>query len=452
MTFEIARLVQLCDCVAVICLLAYLLTRSRFAGILTGQKNQISSILFMSVTGGLLYLYGILTGIELGPYVISIQVIGPVIAGLIAGPVSGILAGIIGIILGFGYGITIDLIEWGVTLVSGLIGGLFWWKNKNRNFQISHVFGMGIGIGCIQFFAGVRGVKPDFLDTGEVLEGIFDLFIPTIAGLCIFAFIINNFRTEEESNRRSYHMEGELLAARQIQLGALPARNARLVHLSIAATLTPASYVGGDLFDYQELDDQSLYFAIGDVSGKGVPAALLMSSTRMLLRSKLQSERDPCALVREINRSFLEDGDSMQFITLIVGIINQETGEVIYCNAGHPPPFIVQTSGITELESEGNLAAGVLEDEEFVCSITRLNPGEILLLVSDGITEEIQNNTMFGSEGIIRTVKNSIPLTPDSLVQELVNSVQSWMNELPLSDDCTILAIGYYPDIVRDKN
>lgn len=446
MVFEFVSLVQLCDSVAVISLLAYLLTRTKYSSVFVLQKNTLFSILFMSLTGALLYLYGVITGIEIGPYLISIQMVGPVIAGIIAGPASGLIAGMAGIILQIMFGYSIPPVESLIVLISGLIGGGYWYFNKGKEFQLTHIFILAILIGFIQFFAGIRGVKPDILDQGEVLEAILDLFIPTIVALCIFVFIINNLIKEDENNRKTLHIEGELFAAREIQLGALPAQRKEWEKVSIAASLEPASFVGGDLYDYQELDDGSIYFALGDVSGKGVPAALLMSSTRMVLRSKLREVRDPCLLIQEINRSFLEDGDCKQFITLIVGFLSPQTGEVRYCNAGHPPPCVIHTTGCTEHNSDGNLPAGVMEDETYIPHHFTMNPGEILLLVSDGVTEAEHDEELFGSERILEIIRKKDPCNPDELVNVLHTAVKDWTGDNPLSDDCTILAIGYYPE------
>lgn len=445
MVFELERLVQLCDGVAVISLIAYFLTRTRYASVFVTRKFSRFSVLFMGLIGGLFYVYGIMTGVEIGPYFFSIQVLGPVIAGLIAGAMSGFLAGIFGMLLQVATGHPLEPSGCLITLLSGIIGGLFRQWNKNELIRIPHVFLLGVLIGIIQFSIGEKGIRPEVLMPGEVLEGILDVFLPTIAGLIIFVFIINNLRIEAENTHKSYRMEGEMQAARQIQLGSLPGKTFEWKNLKLAASLIPASYIGGDLYDYLELDDGGLYFALGDVSGKGVPAALLMSSTRMVLRSKLRETRDPCALVSEINRSFLEDGDSKQFITLIVGHINSDTGEVIFCNAGHPPPFIITPSGARVLESDGNLPAGIMEDEAYVSQKITLNPGDLLTIVSDGVTEAERFEDLYGVSQVVEKLGQHPFFRPEEVITLLNDEVKQWTGDNPMSDDSTILTIGYYP-------
>ncbi len=446
MVFELERLVQLCDGVAVLSLIGYFLTRSRYASVFMSKTISPFSVLFMGLIGGVFYLYGILTGVQIGPYSISIQMLGPVMAGLIAGPFGGILAGILGILLNFAIGESIGIFTCVVTFLVGIVGGLFWYLHKDAIIRMPHAFALGFLVAAVQFLIDKNGVKSDVLLPGEVIEGTIDIFLPTIAGLCIFVFIINNLRLEAEKNKKTFRMEGELEAARQIQMGCLPEPDRIWDCVSLSASLTPASYIGGDLYDYLRLDDETLYFALGDVSGKGVPAALLMSSTRMILRSKIHTTRDPCSLIREINRSFLEDGDNKQFITLIVGIMNPQTGDVSYCNAGHPPPFLISKSGVSMLESDGNLPAGVMEDELFVPHTITLEKGDILVLVSDGVTEAENGEELYGSERIVRALSEKSPKKPCEVIQLLNHEVKAWTGDNPQSDDCTILALGYFSD------
>jgi phosphoserine phosphatase RsbU/P len=446
MVFELSRLVELCDNVAVICLLAYLLTRTRYAPIFVNKKHSLSSILFMALAGGLLYIYGVFTAVEIGPYYISIQVIGPAIAGIIAGPIAGLIGGVIGITLEILAGYTIESGELIITLLAGILGGLFIYINKNHHFKIWQFFCLGFIIGVLQLIAGVRGVQPNILDKGEVLEAAMDLFIPVIIGLCIFGFIINNFRTEEDNNRKTFHLEGELEAARKIQLGSLPASTYERGSVSLAASLTPASYIGGDLYDYLSLKDGLIYFAIGDVSGKGIPAALLMSSTRSLLRSMVQKARDPSIIIKEVNRSFIEDGDNNQFITLIVGFLEPESGVIRYCNAGHPPPFLLNNNGCIILESDGNLPAGVMEEEEFKLHHLTMKAGESLILVSDGVTEAEQGNKFYGQTRVASVLKQEIFKPPEEIVSKLLTDINRFTDYGQPSDDCTILVISYNPE------
>lgn len=445
MVFDLARLVELLDNVAVICLFAYLLTRTKYSSVFVYKKLSLFSIIFMSVTGGILYFYNILTGVWIGPYFISLQVIGPIIAGIISGPIAGFAAAVIGISLQLISGYNIESGDFAVTLLSGLIGGIYWYWNKEKLFKVSQIFLIGCLIGFLQFFAGVRGVEPYALDQGEILEAILDLFLPAIAGLCIFAFIINNFRIEEDKNRKTYRIEGELEAARKIQMKSLPPSHKSWESISLSASLIPASYIGGDLYDYMSLKDGIIYFALGDVSGKGIPAALLMSSTHTLLRSLVKEIQDPALIIKEINYSFLNDGDYGQFITLIVGFINSESGEVDYCNAGHPPPFLMTSVGSKSLESEGNLPAGVIEDEIFVPHHLIMNPGETLILVSDGLTEAERGDELYGTERVIQRLNIQKTGNPDDIISALLDDVSNWTGDEKIKDDCTILAINYSP-------
>lgn len=138
---------------------------------------------------------------------------------------------------------------------------------------MSHAFLLGFLVASVQFIIGKDGINQDILLPGEVIEGTIDIFLPTILGLCIFVFIINNLRLEEENNRKSFQIEGSLYSSPSDPDRLSPEQNQEWDHVSLSASLLPASYIGGDLYDYLKLDDEDLYFALGDVSGKGVPAA-----------------------------------------------------------------------------------------------------------------------------------------------------------------------------------
>src|SRR5690606_13383088 len=180
--------------------------------------------------------------------------------------------------------------------------------------------------------------------------------------------------------------------ARDIQMGLLPIPLPRnvLEKIDLYATMIPAKEVGGDLYDYFLLPDGRLCFAIGDVSDKGVPAALFMAVTRTLIRASAEDETDPARLMERVNNRLSENNPNVMFVTLVLGVLDLATGDLDWANGGHPPLCIVQTDGsLRLLEGRSGPACGVQEDLPYKSFSTRLAPGEILLGYTDGITEAV---------------------------------------------------------------
>lgn len=200
---------------------------------------------------------------------------------------------------------------------------------------------------------------------------------------------VNRLMQETSARER---IESELNIARDIQLGLLPTPLPRAANdrLELHAAMHPAKEVGGDLYDYFMLPDGRLCFAIGDVSGKGVPAALFMAVTRTLIRSTAEDESDPARIVQRVNNRLSENNPNMMFVTLLLGVLDLATGELAWANAGHPPPAVVAADGsVRLLPGRSGPACGVQEDMPYQRLEARLAPGEILLGYTDGVTDAI---------------------------------------------------------------
>src|SRR5690606_33768599 len=170
--------------------------------------------------------------------------------------------------------------------------------------------------------------------------------------------------------------------ARDIQMGLLPIPLPRnvLEKIDLYATMIPAKEVGGDLYDYFLLPDGRLCFAIGDVSDKGVPAALFMAVTRTLVRACAEDETDPARLMERVNNRLSENNPNMMFVTLVLAVLDLNTGELSWSNGGHPPLCVVQADGgLRMLEGRSGPACGVQEGLPYRLFSTTLGPTETLL-------------------------------------------------------------------------
>jgi serine phosphatase RsbU (regulator of sigma subunit) len=240
----------------------------------------------------------------------------------------------------------------------------------------------------------------------------------------------------------------ELEHAALIQRSMLPGDTERFLHrkdFDLHASMVPAREVGGDLYDYFLLDDDHLAFAIGDVSGKGVPAALFMAVAGAHLRATARNRKDPGEVFTQMNRALLEGNVTGMFVTLFYAVMDTRTGELEYANAGHNLPYIFSSDGnYRKLPAKGGPMIGLLEDQVFSTLTTRIAPGEGILLYTDGVTEAFdKGNEFFGDERLESFLAGHASLQVLPLVLGLHNAVQDFANGMPQADDITILGLRY---------
>ena len=240
-------------------------------------------------------------------------------------------------------------------------------------------------------------------------------------------------------------VERELQIAHDIQMAMLPKRfpafsdrNDIVIH----GRLNPAKAVGGDLYDFF-IRDEKLFFCIGDVSGKGVPASLVMAVTQALFRNVATNIADhlanPNHIVDSMNASISEGNEKNMFVTLFVGVLDLKTGHLRYCNAGHDAPYIDGTL----LPCDSNLPVGVMPDWQFTEQETDMAPGSMIFLYTDGLTEaENGRHELFGMQRITDIV-SSYKGTPQELIETVTDAVHQFVGDTEQSDDLTMLAIQY---------
>ncbi len=182
-------------------------------------------------------------------------------------------------------------------------------------------------------------------------------------------------------------LEADLTLARQIQERLLPQGSPSVAGLEVAGVSVPSLEVGGDLFYFLPLAGDRLGLAIGDVSGKSIPAALLMSNALAILRAETRLENEPADVLTQMNALIAEQVEPGRFLTFLYGVIDPHARTIRYACAGHNPPLIVRADGGTEWLEQGGLALGILPDTTYTAADIALGPGDILVLYSDGITE-----------------------------------------------------------------
>ena len=253
--------------------------------------------------------------------------------------------------------------------------------------------------------------------------------------------------TEEEFlmlKAEKERMDKELRLASELQQGMMP--NGYIVrdNLEIFGKLIPAREMGGDMYGYA-IRDGKLYFCIGDVCGKGTPAAMLMAYAHAYLGAFTLQESNPARIVHSLNYAASYENTSCTFLTLFYGVLDPQTGLLQYCNAGHNPPYILGNE-VRMLDCDPNQAVGPMEDAEFSLQETTLRPGDTIFLYTDGLTEaKIKDEEELGPERAEAVLKECIErkLNPEETVNTVIEAVHRLTNNAPQSDDLTMLAIRY---------
>lgn len=278
----------------------------------------------------------------------------------------------------------------------------------------------------------------------------------------VFGSLLSSVFIEADRQRRlaeaALHREreaaarvaGELAAARRIQLGSLPQAEKAFpgeTRFQIAATLEPAREVGGDLYDFFMLDERRLFFVVGDVSGKGVPASLFMAVAKALGKSvALRGEAGIAEIVRCANEELSRENPEMLFVTMLAGILDVESGELALCNAGHDPPWRHGTGRPPEqLTGEGGPPLCVLEDFRYPAQHFRLAAGDTLAIVTDGITEAMDGHgSLYGTGRFAAAIASLGPeATPAAQVDAVREDVRGFVAGAEASDDLTLLVLRW---------
>lgn len=237
-------------------------------------------------------------------------------------------------------------------------------------------------------------------------------------------------------------IENDLSIAREIQMSMVPTVFPQRSDVDIYASMTPAKAVGGDLYDFF-LEGDKLVFCIGDVSGKGTPAALFMMETRSLFRAYAYDDKQPDRIVSKINNLLTENNEGCMFVTLFVGVLDLTSGLLSYCNGGHVAPVIINQEA-KPLPVRRVFPVGVYEESVFQTQTAVLEPHSTILFYTDGLSEAMDaHGQMFGKEQVIdvlnRIIQDKQPSSKE-IIDSLTQAVHDFVGDTPQSDDLTMMA------------
>ena len=258
---------------------------------------------------------------------------------------------------------------------------------------------------------------------------------------------IEYIKRAQKEHAQLVDIRSDLSVAREIQQGILPRSfemnlsNAGSV--DIYASMVAAKDVGGDFYDFFPIDDHRIGFAIADVSGKGVPAAIFMAVSHTLIKATGQRDLSSCECMRTVNDILCGESVGSMFVTVFYGIYDLTTGSIDFTNAGHNPPYILHADGTVErLKSACNLVLGAMEGIPYTSGALQLDPGDALVMYTDGVTEaEDKNHAQFGDDRLETELAGLKGASSRQIVDTINAKVRDFVAGAPQSDDITQLVI-----------
>jgi sigma-B regulation protein RsbU (phosphoserine phosphatase) len=257
--------------------------------------------------------------------------------------------------------------------------------------------------------------------------------------------LIDELREALKTKHAFVALQQELEIARRMQLSILPRQFPARADVSLASFILPAKEVGGDFYDYFLLDGDRVGVVIADVSGKGVPAAFFMAICRTLLKVSARFLDSPAETLARVNSLLVSENEEMMFVTLFYGVLDTATGHFTYATGGHNPPVLRAGNDVRMISSIGGMALAVAEDATIVEGTLDLEPGNVLFLYTDGITEaQNPKGELFGDKALLDAIAAIDTDAPaDAYPTQVVKAVQHYMAGAAQADDITCVALKY---------
>jgi len=279
----------------------------------------------------------------------------------------------------------------------------------------------------------------DGQDKGSLLSPTTRAALEALAGEA--ALVIENARLYREAIENA-RLEEQMKIAAEIQRALLPNPRYSGNGFELAGTSVPCLAIGGDFFDYVDLPDGGFGFVLGDVSGKGLPAALLTAVVQGVFAIEASLGHSPSAALAALNETMIRKAVEGRFVTVFYGALSSE-GRLTYTNAGHHPPIVLGRSGLRRLWSGGTIV-GVFRDARYDQETVTLDPGDLVVVFSDGVPEAFNvEGEEFGSDRLIECVRANAALPPVALLEEIMAAVRRFVKDAVRSDDVTILVLRY---------
>lgn len=241
---------------------------------------------------------------------------------------------------------------------------------------------------------------------------------------------------------KATQIEQELSIAAAMQARLMPQELPKIPNFEISAKNIPSRAVGGDFYDFVPIGDNHYAIAVADVSGKGIPGAILMASARASWRAYLEDPHSVSMTMSKMNHVLYRDTEPDQFVTMFYGMLDVDDKTLTYTNAGHNPAILLRNDE-TLILSEGGLILGAFPNSTYEERVIQLRPGDVLLLYTDGVIEAERQEEYFGLERLIEVLKSSLSQPADEIINQILNAVEQFKEQDYYNDDTTLVCIKY---------
>ena len=411
------------------------------------EKRSWKYPLIAGALGGVFGVYGNISGVSLNGAVISVRDIGPMLAGFTGGPLGGLLAGAIAGIhrLTMG-GITAQACVV-ATCSIGIICGLISYKFRNIIEKPGWSFIIGALMEMFHLSIVLVMVKP-FETALEIVRQIALPFIlVNSVGFTMMILIITYTEKQRKLTAERSRMQSELEVANVIQHSLLPVINSKYPgrdEIDVSGFMEAAKEVGGDFYDVFYVDSTHIAFVIGDVSGKGVPAALFMATSKIILQNCIRDIPDLSEAVAAANNALCARNEAEMFVTVWVGCLDFTSGNLEFVSAGHNPPVLLRGNKAELLKVKNGFVLAGMDNMKYKKHSVQLEKGDTVCLYTDGVTEaEDKKHNLFGDERLLGSFENKSKYSPAEIIENVKKSVDLFINGNSQFDDMTMLCFKW---------
>ncbi|MBR4905278.1 MAG: SpoIIE family protein phosphatase [Clostridia bacterium] len=439
---------------AVILVLAAFISGSELTSKFFGSKTSWKYSLFVGVLGGVFGIYGTMTGLELNGAIISVRDIGPMLAGFTGGPLGGLLAGVIAGVHRYFVGsrdsTTAQLVTYAciiATVCIGVMCGILSRKFRERLKKPWWAFLIGVVMEIFHLSLFLLIVKPFDTALGVVKAIFLPFILVNAAGFTLMITMIVYLEKQRAIALERSRLKTELEVATVIQRSLLPPITKDYPNRSeieIAASMDPAKEVGGDFYDVFFADKDRLAFVIADVSGKGIPAALFMATSKTTIQNCVRDYPSLSEAIEIANDSLCRNNTAQMFVTAWIGVLDIPSGDLTFICAGHNPPVLLSNGTAEFIKRRSGFVLAGMEGMKYREQTVTLKKGDRFFLYTDGVTEaENSRHELFGEERLVSCLAHASAKTPDEILSDVKTAIRAHVGGAEQFDDITMLCISY---------
>ncbi len=416
------------------------------------NQKKWKAILITGLFGGLFGIYGNISGIELNGAVISVRDIGPMLAGFIGGPVSGVISGGIAGVhrLSMG-GITAVACVVATSLI-GLLCGILARVFPGILEKYRWMLLVGAGMEALHLCIVLILVKPYSVAVDIVRQIAFPFVTVNAIGIASMMWIIRFVEKQQAMSLDRERMRSELEVASVIQHSLLPSLTDAYPgrpEVSVSASMQAAKEVGGDFYDVFYVSADRLAFVIGDVSGKGVPAALFMASSKTILQNCIRDIPTLSDALFTANNVLCEKNEADMFVTVWVGVLDLKTGTLSWASAGHNPPVLIHEGHTEFMQAKSGFVLAGLDNARYREMEFQMAEGDTIFLYTDGVTEaSTKENILYGNDRLLACLADCADCADadvQSMLETVKKSVDGFVRDSEQFDDMTMLCFQWKP-------